>query len=191
MWLLLIAAAPLSAQFTLTDLYDFNCSTGGCYPEDFGQLVRGPDGNFYGTTTSGVLSTTALFFASRRQFLHDVWQFDEMSGFPVGSLMLASDGKLLWRSRYAISVHSAKRAYGIAAVCRRCYCSTSGRSPGHKSLWRNRSWSGISGQSENWEIHCIEQCPWRHICATHARLRWTSVWSDTMEEHPATARFFV
>ena len=39
--LLVLSAAPLYAQFTLTDLYDFNCATGGCYPEQVGPLVRG------------------------------------------------------------------------------------------------------------------------------------------------------
>jgi len=89
-----IAVAPLQAQFTYVDQYEFDCSTGGCSPEDFGQLTQGSDGNLYGTTVNGglhafgtisMLTTTGTY--------SDVWDFDGVTGEqPHAGLTLASDG---------------------------------------------------------------------------------------------------
>jgi uncharacterized repeat protein (TIGR03803 family) len=92
------AAAPLHAQI-FQDQYDFNCSLGGCFPYDFGQLTQGNDGNLYGTTVDGIASGGSLglgtvFEVSTSGSYAPVWQFDgaPTGELPMGGLTLASDG---------------------------------------------------------------------------------------------------
>ncbi len=88
-----IAIAPLRAQ-TYTDLYDFNCTTGGCNPIDFGQLTQGPDGNLYGTTSGfGTNGVGTIFMITPSGTYRDLVQFNGTNGAtPEGGLALASDG---------------------------------------------------------------------------------------------------
>jgi uncharacterized repeat protein (TIGR03803 family) len=92
--LVAFAAAPLHAQ-TYQDLYDFNCSTGGCNPFDSGQLTQGPDGNLYGTTTGQNSSGNGtIFMVTPSGTYTDLVQFNGTNGSsPLGGLTLASDGK--------------------------------------------------------------------------------------------------
>lgn len=89
-----LAAAPLHAQFTLVDEYEFNCATGGCTPYDFGSLVQGSDGNLYGTTGGGgAHAFGTIFSVTTSGGYTDLWPFDGLTGeYPNAALMLASDG---------------------------------------------------------------------------------------------------
>ncbi len=89
-----MATSPSHAQYTLTDIYDFNCSTGGCTPVDFGQLTRGTDGYLYGTAGSGGTSNLGTIFRvwPDGTLYSDLWEFDATTGSPIASLILASDG---------------------------------------------------------------------------------------------------
>ena len=51
--LVISACAPLHAQFSYNDVYDFDCLPGECQPFDYGQLTLGLDGNLYGMTYGG------------------------------------------------------------------------------------------------------------------------------------------
>jgi uncharacterized repeat protein (TIGR03803 family) len=98
------AVAPLHAQFTYQDLYDFNCSAGGCQPWDFGQLTQGADGNLYGTTQQGGSYGYGTIFKvtpSAPAVYTNLWQFDGVVGNqPVSSLTLASDGNFYGTTSY-------------------------------------------------------------------------------------------
>jgi uncharacterized repeat protein (TIGR03803 family) len=91
-----LATVPLHAQYTIVDLYDFNCATGGCVPEDFGQLGRWRDGKFYGTTQSGGASNLGTIFSINPDgsSYADLWNFNSTTGGggTTASLMLAGDG---------------------------------------------------------------------------------------------------
>ena len=52
----------LQAQFTYEDLYDFNCSTGGCQPINRGSLTQDSNGNLIGTASSNPAASGALFY---------------------------------------------------------------------------------------------------------------------------------
>ncbi len=91
------AAAPLQAQVTFQELYQFNCSTAGCYP--YGSpLVQWTDGNLYGMANNGghynlgtIFQVTPTYPSAQT----DLWPFDGPSGeLPISGLMLASDGLL-------------------------------------------------------------------------------------------------
>lgn len=88
------AASPSHAQYTLTDIYDFNCSTGGCDSIDYGQLTRGTDGYLYGTAGIGGTSNAGTIFKVLPDgtSYSDLWEFDATTGSPIASLILASDG---------------------------------------------------------------------------------------------------
>lgn len=90
------AAVPLHAQF-FQDLYDFNCSTGGCFPN--GSLTQGGDGNLYGTTGTsnvGAYGNGSIFKVtpSAPAVVTYLWQFDGATTglHPAAGLTLASDG---------------------------------------------------------------------------------------------------
>ena len=88
-------AAPLHAQFTYWDRYDFTCDAGlGCAPNDFAQLAQGLDGNLYGTTFSGgTHAFGTIFTVTPLGAYTDLWEFDGVTGEnPMGGLTLASDG---------------------------------------------------------------------------------------------------
>jgi uncharacterized repeat protein (TIGR03803 family) len=89
-----VAAAPLHAQFTYVDEYEFNCATRGCSPDDLGSLAQGSDGNLYGTTESGGLHAFGTIFSATTSGTYtDLWSFDGVTGEePFGALTLASDG---------------------------------------------------------------------------------------------------
>jgi uncharacterized repeat protein (TIGR03803 family) len=92
--LMAITAVPLRSQ-TYQDLYDFNCSTGGCNPFDSGQLTQGADGNLYGTTTDD--NTTSgfgtIFMVTPSGTHTQLVQFNGTNGGdPIAGLTLASDG---------------------------------------------------------------------------------------------------
>ncbi len=62
--LMAFAAAPLHAQLTYTDLFDFNCSSSeGCWPLNYGSLVPGLDGNLYGTASEGGPGNLGVVFS--------------------------------------------------------------------------------------------------------------------------------
>src|SRR5579864_7056144 len=89
------AAAPLQAQFTYWDRYDFTCDAGlGCAPSDLAQLAQGLDGNLYGTTyAGGTHAFGTIFVVTPLGAYTDLWEFDGVSGEnPLGGLTLASDG---------------------------------------------------------------------------------------------------
>lgn len=75
-------------------LYQFNCNTGGCLPGDDGQLTQGPDGNLYGTTSSGGADGDGTIFMETTSGTYtDLYQFDGSHGAqPNAVLILASDG---------------------------------------------------------------------------------------------------
>jgi uncharacterized repeat protein (TIGR03803 family) len=88
------AVAPLHAQ-SFQDLYNFDCSTGGCTPFNFGQLTQGADGNLYGTTAyGGTAGDGTVFKVTPSGAYTSLWQFDGATtgAGPVGGLTLASDG---------------------------------------------------------------------------------------------------
>jgi uncharacterized repeat protein (TIGR03803 family) len=89
-----LAAAPLHAQFTLVDEYEFNCATGGCTPYDFGSLMQGSDGNLYGTSSGGGAHAFGTIFSLTTSGGYtDLWHFDGVTGeYPNAALILASDG---------------------------------------------------------------------------------------------------
>jgi len=112
--LVAFAAAPLHAQFAYQDVYDFNCSTGGCEPNDYGQLTQGADGNLYGTAIydSGSYDCGTVFMVTPSGAYSDLWYFDGTSGCtPEGALTLASDDNF----------------YGVAST---------GGNPGNGTLFR-------------------------------------------------------
>jgi uncharacterized repeat protein (TIGR03803 family) len=88
-------AAPLHAQ-QFQDLYDFNCSTGGCIPFDQGSLTQWKDNNLYGTTPSGGTSNVGTIFMitpTPPATYTDLYNFDSKTAArPDGGLTLASDG---------------------------------------------------------------------------------------------------
>jgi uncharacterized repeat protein (TIGR03803 family) len=86
-------AARLNAQ-TFDNLYDFNCSTGGCQPLNYGALTQGTDGNLYGTTTQGGRhGFGTIFKVTTSGTRTDLFEFDSASGEnPSAGLTLASDG---------------------------------------------------------------------------------------------------
>ena len=89
------ATAPLQAQFTYWDRYDFTCDAGlGCAPDDFAQLAQGLDGNLYGTTyAGGTHAFGTIFTVTPLGAYTDLWEFDGVTGEnPMGGLTLASDG---------------------------------------------------------------------------------------------------
>ncbi len=90
------AASPSHAQYTLTDIYDFNCATGGCYPTQIGPLVRAKDGYLYGTTFLGGASDGGTIFRTDGSSYSDLLPFDSKpfdptTGSPGYGLMLADD----------------------------------------------------------------------------------------------------
>ena len=88
-------AAPLQAQFTYWDRYDFTCDAGlGCAPDDLAQLAQGLDGNLYGTTQGGgTHAFGTIFTVTPLGAYTDLWEFDGVTGEnPLGGLTLASDG---------------------------------------------------------------------------------------------------
>lgn len=93
--LVVFAAIPLHAQM-FQDLYDFNCSTGGCLPSDNGSLTQGKDGNLYGTTFEGGSAGVGTIFMvtpTTPAVYTDLWEFDGVTaGYPSAALTLASDG---------------------------------------------------------------------------------------------------
>jgi uncharacterized repeat protein (TIGR03803 family) len=105
---LTLAAAPLHAQ-SFTDLYNFNCASGGCEPYDLGQLVQWTDGNLYGTTVSGGASGDgSIFMVTPNGTYTDLLDFDGTNGSgPNGSLALASDGNF-----YGTAVAGGSHGYG-------------------------------------------------------------------------------
>ena len=90
--LIAFAAAPLYAQ-SFQDLYDFNCTTGGCSPDDNGALVQGSDGNLYGTTTKGGSNGDGTVFKVTTSGTYsDLVEFSSTTGESPSALTLASDG---------------------------------------------------------------------------------------------------
>ena len=94
-FVLALAAMPLHAQFTFTDLYDFSCNGGGCAPYDFGSLTLGIDGYYYGTTSQGGQYGMGTVF----KVLPDGTGYTDLSDFngsngqsPFAALSAASDG---------------------------------------------------------------------------------------------------
>jgi len=89
----LLLSAGLYAQ-SHTDLFDFDCQSGGCVPTNFGRLTQGLDGNLYGTSLQGGRFNWGTIFMVTTSGAHtDLWSFDEVSGAePFGGLTLASDG---------------------------------------------------------------------------------------------------
>jgi len=96
--MVLIVADPLHAQFTYTDLYDFNCATsaGGCHPFDWGELTQGADGNLYGTASiGGAFQRGTIFKATPGGAYTDFFDFssaDVTGELPISALTLATDG---------------------------------------------------------------------------------------------------
>jgi len=88
--------APLHAQFSFWDRYDFgNCGVDfGCQPIDLGQLTQYTDGLLYGTASQGGMhSFGAIFGLSTLGAYTDGWEFSGYDGaYPNGGLTLASDG---------------------------------------------------------------------------------------------------
>jgi uncharacterized repeat protein (TIGR03803 family) len=95
--LVTFVAASAQAQ-TYTDLYDFNCAIGGCFPYNFGYLTQGLNGNLFGTTTqTNSFLLGGVFEISRSGGLvANFYDFDGLSdgGYPNAGVILASDGNL-------------------------------------------------------------------------------------------------
>jgi uncharacterized repeat protein (TIGR03803 family) len=91
---MVFAVVPLHAQFTYQDVYDFNCSTGGCWPVDHGQLTQGTDGNLYGTASNGGSSSAGtIFMVTPSGSYTDLVSFDGVTAcLPAAGLTLASNG---------------------------------------------------------------------------------------------------
>ncbi|MGH9643213.1 MAG: choice-of-anchor tandem repeat GloVer-containing protein, partial [Terriglobales bacterium] len=92
--LALVSVASLHAQFTYTDLHEFSCGVGdGCYPNDYGQLSQGADGNLYGTAWGGGTNGAGTIFMITPSGTEAVlYDFDGPHGSnPDGGLTLASD----------------------------------------------------------------------------------------------------
>jgi uncharacterized repeat protein (TIGR03803 family) len=108
--LIALVAAPVHAQ-NYSDLYDFNCSIGGCFPYNFGYLTQGLNGNLFGTTTqTGTFLTGGVFEISRSGGLvANFYDFDGLSdgGYPNGGVILASDGNF-----YGTSASDGAFGYG-------------------------------------------------------------------------------
>ncbi len=88
--LVAFAGAPLHAQ-SYQDLYNFNCSSGGCTPS--GALTQGTDGNLYGTTSAGGLNGLGTIFkvSTAGTGYKVLWNFDSTTnGTPSGGLTLSS-----------------------------------------------------------------------------------------------------
>jgi len=88
--LVVVAGAPLHAQ-SYQDLYNFNCTSGGCTPE--GALTQGSDGNLYGTTSSGGLNNLGTIFkvSTAGTGYTVLWNFDSTTnGTPSGGLTVSS-----------------------------------------------------------------------------------------------------
>ncbi|MFY9844666.1 MAG: choice-of-anchor tandem repeat GloVer-containing protein [Terriglobales bacterium] len=90
--LMAFAAAPLHAQLTYKDLWDFACSI-GCSPVDYGQLTPGPDGNLYGTTQSGGSGAGTIFNVSTNGSYTPLYIFSGGTdgAFPLGGLTAVYD----------------------------------------------------------------------------------------------------
>jgi uncharacterized repeat protein (TIGR03803 family) len=95
MTLLLALVPPVCAQ-QFQDIYDFNCTTGGCIAYDLGHLTQWKDGNLYGMTNGGGtngLGTIFMVTPAVPSVYKDVYEFDGTNGAsPWGGLTLASDG---------------------------------------------------------------------------------------------------
>jgi uncharacterized repeat protein (TIGR03803 family) len=88
-------AAPLHAQFTYWDRYDFSCACSlPCEPHDIAELAQGLDGNLYGTTIfGGAHDFGIIFMVTPTGSYTDLWDFDGVTGEgPLGGLTLAPDG---------------------------------------------------------------------------------------------------
>jgi uncharacterized repeat protein (TIGR03803 family) len=100
------AGAPAGAQFNLIDNF-----TGGAQGEhQGGSLTRGPDGAFYGTLGSSVVTCGTIYRvrpAEGVSVVHDFADGAEGCG-PSGKLLLASDGRL-----YGLAVRGGIRGYGV------------------------------------------------------------------------------
>lgn len=109
---LLITFVAASAQAeTYTDLYDFNCAIGTCFPYNFGYLTQGLNGNLFGTTTqTNTFLLGGVFEISRSGGLvANFYDFDGLSdgGYPNGGVILASDGNF-----YGTSAADGKFGFG-------------------------------------------------------------------------------
>ena len=98
----------MTPQGDLTVLYTF-CSQSGCTDGAFPYvgLVRGNDGNFYGTTANGGSSTACangcgtVFKITPQGALTTLHSFDNTDGsIPLGALIQATDGNFYGTTRY-------------------------------------------------------------------------------------------
>jgi uncharacterized repeat protein (TIGR03803 family) len=95
--LIAFAAVPLHAQFTCQDLYDFNCTTGGCNPYDIGSLLQVGSGVLNGTTSDGVDGYGTIFEVSTLPPVSygDFFDFTLSYGaYPFGAVSSDANGNL-------------------------------------------------------------------------------------------------
>jgi len=105
-----LAALPLHAQYFYQDVYELNCSVGGCLPYDFGQLIQWTDGNLYGTATSGgQYYDGTIFDVSPSATENDVWQFNgTLAGsYPGAALTLRPDNQF-----FGVTPQGGDNGYG-------------------------------------------------------------------------------
>jgi hypothetical protein len=95
--LIAFAAFPLHAQFTYQDLYDFNCSTGGCNPYNVGSLLQLSSGVLDGTTSDGASGYGTIFEVTTLPPVSyaDFFDFNNSYGaYPFGAVSSDANGNL-------------------------------------------------------------------------------------------------
>jgi uncharacterized repeat protein (TIGR03803 family) len=104
--LFVIATAIASSAQTFTTLADFD-TTNGSYPQ-YGSLVLGSNGNYYGTTENGgANSMGSVFEITPAGTLTTFYSFCSVSGCadggdPMGSLVLGSNGNLYGTTQWTV-----------------------------------------------------------------------------------------
>jgi uncharacterized repeat protein (TIGR03803 family) len=113
---LALAAMPLHAQFTFHDLYDFDCTTGGCQPFNYGTLAFGTDYRLYGTTLlggGGTKNEGALFSASTTGGYLTLFTFGGLNGeAPLGGVTAVNDPVTVHDLFYGVTTAGGKNGQG-------------------------------------------------------------------------------
>jgi len=107
------AVAPLHAQYTFNDHYDFSAATGSM-PFNYGTLVFGNDYRLYGTTYYGGAHNQGVLFATSTNGMYSpLFNFGGLNGgAPLGGLTVFHDTTPVQDYFYGVTTTGGKNGLG-------------------------------------------------------------------------------